>query len=153
MLIVIISLFLQNKLQNFQTQEYIQSAKEITKKLDTLIEDRRKSALAIAIALSHADIVLHALHTNQSQLDKKCLISLSHMFQYNTDYKNVWIQIINAQGVSVIRSWTDAKGDYLLNARTDLNKLLKNPHPISTISTGKYTISFKSIMIKHYSVL
>jgi len=82
LLITITALFLQNKLQNIQTQEYVQSAKAITKKLDALIEDKRVSTSAIAIALSHADIVLHALHTNQSQLDKKYLLSLSHTIQY-----------------------------------------------------------------------
>jgi len=145
-LVGIVSVVLQNKLQMLKTQEYMRNTAEIKKEVNTFVQDKQKSTMAISIALSRANIILKSLNKINEQENKNNLFLLSEAIKNNTNYKNVWIQVLDAQGVSVLRSWTDKKGDYLVNARADLKKLLKNPHPISTISTGKFSISFKSIV-------
>ncbi len=62
-----------------------------------------------------------------------------------SDYRNLWIQIIDKEGTSFYRSWTNKIGDNVLSARIDVVKMLKNPKPMQQISTGRFTMSFKTM--------
>lgn len=103
--------------------------------------------MALSVVTSYNPEVLAALRAGSTPRSLKSnLQELCKKLQKLTDYKNVWIQIIDNKGKSVVRSWATQYGDSLLNSRQDIKMLLKDPHPVSTISVGKYSASFKCIV-------
>lgn len=62
-----------------------------------------------------------------------------------SEYKNVWVQVINAQGISIARSWTNRAGDNLANIRKDVREMIANPQNQATISVGHYDLSYKAM--------
>ncbi|QKF73497.1 multi-sensor domain-containing response regulator c-di-GMP phosphodiesterase, RpfG family [Aliarcobacter faecis] len=61
------------------------------------------------------------------------------------DYKNLWIQIIDKNGYSFYRSWTEDVGDHAASARLDIVEMMKNPRPIKGISVGRFDLTFKTM--------
>ena len=49
-------------------------------------------------------------------------------------------------GNSFYRSWTPKRGDYMLNARIDIATVMQERHLSNTISTGKFDMTFKSMV-------
>jgi len=83
------------------------------------------------------------------QNDTNNLSQLKELFlnlRKNSDYKNVWFHLINKDGTSFYRSWINKSGDSILKARVDVVKMLQNPIVMSTISVGKFDMSFKSMV-------
>jgi signal transduction histidine kinase len=113
-------------------------------KVKYLIETKRNATLAIALTLAQSDRVEELLLNNQNKdydLDK-----LSIKLKDHTDFKNVWFHIVNKDGISVYRSWSENKNDKIKNYRLDLQELLKVPTIKNNISVGIYDITFKSII-------
>ncbi|MDY0122222.1 MAG: cache domain-containing protein [Sulfurimonas sp.] len=118
--------------QNFQTQ------------LVALIEEKEEATLAMAVSLAQNDLFKEVLKTkDRSLLD---LESISKNYSLSTVYKNVWIQLIDAKGTSFMRSWSDARGDSLYDLREDIRKMLQDKKVQSSLSVGRYTLSFKSMV-------
>ena len=63
-----------------------------------------------------------------------------------SDYKNLWVQVIDKNGFSFYRSWTDNVGDNLAVTRLDVADMIKKPQEMSTISAGKFDMTFKTIL-------
>ena len=61
----------------------------------------------------------------------------------NSKYKNVWIQIVDKNGNSIYRSWTDKKGDNLL-FRKDLKNTLTSQAISTSISVGLFNLTLKA---------
>ena len=62
-----------------------------------------------------------------------------------TDFKNLWIQIIDKNGYSFYRSWTNEVGDYVASGRLDVAEMMKNPRPLKGISVGRFDLTFKTM--------
>jgi len=137
--------YFQNKVKDLQSLAYTKDSKEIKKQLQNMIEEKQKATVAISIALAQSSLIKEFLHGGSYTKNIKNLHNLSAELRKNTFYKNVWLQIISPQGVSLARSWSDKHGDSLIKVREDIQELVKHPMQISGISVGKYTISFKSI--------
>ena len=111
---------------------------------NSLIQTKKNATLAIALTLAEDERIKNILLNNESgdyNLDK-----LSQKMREYTNFKNVWFHIINKDGFSVYRSWTNNKNDKIENFRLDLQELLKNPSLKSSISVGIYDITFKSMI-------
>lgn len=111
---------------------------------NSLIQTKKNATLAIALTLAEDERIKNILLNNESgdyNLDK-----LSQKMREYTNFKNVWFHIINKDGFSVYRSWTNNKNDKIENFRLDLQELLKNPSVKSSISVGIYDITFKSMI-------
>ena len=65
---------------------------------------------------------------------------------YFGNNKNLGIQIIDKNGFSFYRSWTDKVGDDASIARLDIKEMIKNPKEMSTISTGRFDMTFKTML-------
>lgn len=134
-----------NKIENIKHEKYNLEAKTVQEKLKTLINEKQNATLSIALILAENKMVKELLQLKDSshaaKLAKKALKLSQH-----SDYKNTWFQIINKNGTSVYRSWTNKTGDSLLNVRLNVVKMLKNPQILSTISTGKFDMTFKSMI-------
>ena len=62
-----------------------------------------------------------------------------------TDFRNLWIQIIDKNGYSFYRSWTNEVGDYVASGRLDVAEMMKNPRPLKGISVGRFDLTFKTM--------
>lgn len=60
--------------------------------------------------------------------------------------KNVWIQVIDKKGYSLYRSWTDKRGDAIIQKRQDLQVLFNAPKVMQSISVGVFDLTFKAIV-------
>ena len=106
---------------------------------------KKNATLAITLTLAeNENIKKPILKTNEKNFYD--LDILSKKLRDYTDFKNVWFQIINKEGISVYRSWTKDKNDEIKLYRLDLQKILEKPQIKNTISVGIYDITFKSIV-------
>ena len=116
--------------------------------IDALVAEKRKSSMSIALTLSENPVIAEFLCSDcenapQTPLNLNRLIN---RFSTYTDFKQLWVQVINSQGVSKYRSWTPKKEDSLLEARKDIVEVLENPKITQSLSVGKFTLAFKSIV-------
>jgi len=111
--------------------------------LKALIKEKQNTTSTIAVGLVNSQNVKDALKNSSNH--NLNLRKYSLELKEKTDFKNVWFQLINKDGISVQRSWTNFKGDNISQARIDLQKILKNPKVSNTISVGKFDMTFKSI--------
>jgi len=142
--ILISNQLLKNKLQILKTKKYHSTAISMQNEIQTLMAEKQNATISIAIALSFDNTLKYVLKNNHNELVK--LDKLSLALKKNSDFKNVWFQIISKDGRSFYRSWIDKKGDSLLDARKDVVKMLQEPKIMSTISTGKFDMTFKSMV-------
>ena len=125
-------------------EKYKTISQDFQDNTNSLIQTKKNATLAIALTLAEDERIKNILLNNESgdyNLDK-----LSQKMREYTNFKNVWFHIINKDGFSVYRSWTNNKNDKIENFRLDLQELLKNPSLKSSISVGIYDITFKSMI-------
>lgn len=115
-----------------------------TQQLRTLISEKQENILTISLALSkYAPIKKAILNNDGSKLQ---LSEFSKFLKDNTSLKNLWFQIISKDGTSIFRSFSNKKGDNLLNFRTDIKNTIQNPKINTTISVGKFDLTYKAII-------
>ena len=125
-------------------EKYKTISQDFQDNTNSLIQTKKNATLAIALTLAEDERIKNILLNNESgdyNLDK-----LSQKMREYTNFKNVWFHIINKDGFSVYRSWTNNKNDKIENFRLDLQELLKIPSLKSSISVGIYDITFKSMI-------
>ena len=119
--------------------KYEQYIKHIDAFTENLIEDKKNATLIIAITLSKDDKVRDFIKNKESKtLDYK---DISFELKEKTNYKNVWIQIVDLEGNSLYRSWTNIKSD--LNFRKDMKTSLIDKKISSSISVGHFDMTIK----------
>jgi len=115
--------------------------------INRLVEDRRESAMAVALALSESQQIRDFLCKNceekKSSLDFNVFLE---QLALHTNYSQLWIQVLDTKGVSRYRSWTSKTGDSLIEARRDVRDILHVPQIIQAISVGKFNLTFKSMI-------
>jgi signal transduction histidine kinase len=109
-----------------------------------LIKNKQKETLALSLVLSKDRYILKALKNKEHTTLK--LANLTKTLNIFTNFKNVWFHIINKNGNSFYRSWSKINGDNILKARADIREILKTKKVISTISVGKFDITFKCVV-------
>jgi len=131
-------------MQTLKKEKYTDISYNIKSKLDTLIENKKQLNTFIALALAQNSTIIKALEQNNKELID--MEYLSNIINKQSSYTTVWYQILDKNGNSFYRSWTEKSGDSLLEIRPEVHKMIKQPQIISTISTGKFTMSFKSMV-------
>ena len=134
--------FILDKEKELLENRYSNLSNNLIDKVYSLINTKQNATLSIAITLAENDKIKNAF-LKQEIYD---LNVLSDNLSKHTDFKNVWFQLIDKDGLSIYRSWTADKFDKIKNLRLDLQDLYKNPQIKSTISVGKYDITFKSMI-------
>ena len=143
--IIAIAFFIYNaKTEEFYTKEYQKFNSTINKELNRLIQTKIENTNSIALTASYNERIKEALLANDAL--KHNLDHLSFQLRKHTKYKNVWFQIIDNKGNSFYRSWTENRGDNLLDKRADIKSFLQNREIVNSISVGKYDITFKTMV-------
>lgn len=99
------------------------------------------------MALTHDNENIKKIILEDYKYDLK---EVSEVLKNNTEFKNIWFHIVDKNGVSKYRSWTDKIGDNIREFRNDVDEILTNHKMISTISVGKYDITFKKLWFQFF---
>lgn len=136
------------KTSEYSTEEYEELSSSMIYKLNNLISEKKNATLSIALSQAKNATIHNAIKNNINI--EFFLKDLSLQLRKETDFKNVWFQIIDKNGISLARSWINKRGDNLTLIRDDIKSMMQNPHIRTTISVGIFDISFKA-MIPIYS--
>ena len=131
-----------NKTDEYTHQAYLSLSNKINNNIASLIEEKKNSTLALAISYANSNIT--DLAFKNSPKSKSLLEKFSSSLREETDFKNVWIQLIDNHGICIARSWTPKHGDNLALIRDDVKSMINNPQTKATISVGKFDMSFKA---------
>ena len=137
-------LYIQQNTKTLTEQKYKETVKEMQSTLATLIKEKKEAIRLISLSLSHNKDLKNSLIMNDP--NSLSLDTLSNFLKVNSTLKNVWFQILTKNGVSFYRSWTSKRGDSLVKARIDVAEMIKNHKIISSISTGKFDMTFKTMV-------
>ncbi len=136
--------YVQNSVKELQHQKFLAVSNDFKNKVNTLIQEKQEAVILVSLSLAVNRNIKESLLTNDHT--KINLADFSKTLANNTSLQNVWFQVIDTKGVSFYRSWTKKRLDSLVDIRLDVNKMLAKPQVISSISTGKFDITFKSMI-------
>lgn len=118
---------------------YSEYASLMNSRVQQAIEDKQKASVAIAVVLSATlgkpDIDYKAFH-------KSSLIDRIENF---SNYKNIWIQIVDTNGVSLYRSWSEVR-EGLAKIRPEFAEIIRTGQPVTSISSGRFDLSIKAVV-------
>lgn len=138
--------YLYQQKKSVEVSTYHLHTSNIQAEIYNLIKSKRHNTMAIALLISKdKDISNHIQTKNFLELRKK-LSKIPHYIKKYTEFKNVWIQVVSKDGTSLYRSWSAKRGDNIINSRLDIQQVMKTPKITSMISTGKFDMTFKSIV-------
>lgn len=143
-IVLIGDLYTHGKMRQLTNKNLSTEASKVRQKVEFLIEKKKDSMSPLALALAQNTYVKKALLHNNPHLLK--LDKLSSLLKNKTRFKNVWFQVIDKEGNSFYRSWDSKQGDNLIEARVDLAKMIEEPQVISSVSTGKFDMTFKEMV-------
>ena len=148
-IIVIVAIIMTNKYlikkeKEFLSKKYISISHNIQDKIDSIIYQKENATLALSIVLSSNNNIVNILKNKNKQNIE--LNKLSLKLREETVFKNVWFQVIDKEGVSLYRSWTNKKNDKLYKVRKDIIEMIKNPKVQKSISIGIYDMTFKAMV-------
>lgn len=129
---------------NYKVKQHNILSERVKAKINSLIKEKQDTTLAMALSLASSDHYKQALR--QKDVSKIELNKISQDYKNKIEFKNIWLQIVDKEGISFARSWTRKVGENLGLMRQDIRNLLSNKQPISTISVGVFSISFKSMV-------
>ncbi len=116
-------------------------AEKVNIEIKQSILDKQRATTAIALALSSevSEIPISAKMGEDEHLQR-----LIKQITNYSDYKNIWIQIVDLDGNSMYRSWSPIK-DNLANIRPEFDKVRQTGAPLQSISSGRFDITIKVV--------
>ncbi|WP_320033348.1 ATP-binding protein [Halarcobacter sp.] len=144
LIIYSISTIYINKEERKQLSEKYQNiSNNLKTTVSTLITDKKNATLAMAMSIAKDKKIAEALLSKSNiHVDYK---NFSLELRETTRFKNVWFQIIDKDGNSFYRSWTDKSADSL-RFRKDVQEVIKNKKILASISVGRFDMTFKSMV-------
>jgi len=123
---------------------HMQTAKLMHQKVDSEILKKQKSTIAFAISIANDEsLTKKSFSGDISETYYKKLI---RNYKEKTVYKNIWIQIVDKEGTSLYRSWSNKRGDNLLKVRKDLAHVFMTKKVLFSTSIGLFDLSLKVII-------
>jgi PAS domain S-box-containing protein len=137
--------FLYKNEMDFLTEKiYADKANEIQRIFKDEVDKKKGNTAALTYLISEEKSIIEALKKAD-----RTLINFNEKIkniEHFSDNKNLWIQIIDKNGFSFYRSWTNKVGDNAAAARLDIAEMIKKPQEMSTISTGRFDMTFKTML-------
>lgn len=132
------------RIDKYKHELYSSMADAISKEVATLISEKKNANLVIAISFSKSQRLKQALL--KDTISKNTLQRYSKELSESTEFKNIWIQLINKKGINISRSWTTKHGDDLSLIREDVRHMNISPKINTSISVGIFDMSFKAMV-------
>lgn len=121
----------------------------VSHEITRLLDSSRETSMAIALSLSENRLVQEFLKQDFDSTAPQTTINLSRLLEkitLQTSYRDLWVQVLDAKGVSRYRSWTNKVGDSLVDVRTDVREMIRTPQVLKSLSVGKFNLTFKSMV-------
>ena len=134
----------KNKKDTLTLDVYNSKILEIKKMFTDEVSKKKGNTSTITYIISRDHSISEALLKKDKNLIN--FQELLENIQHFSEYKNLWIQIIDKDGFSFYRSWTNQVGDNAAAARLDVVDMIKNPKEMTTISTGRFDMTFKTML-------
>jgi len=141
------SRYKDDKINESVFKQYNALASNLSTEVATLIEEKKNATLALGITFAQSERLRHALSSHDEA--RNVLNTFSKKLRDETDFKNVWVQMIDKDGNNVSRSWSDRYGDNLALIRADVRSMLNKPEARTSISVGRFDMSFKAMVPIH----
>jgi hypothetical protein len=138
------TIYKNHKIQEYEHKQFSTLAASLNTEVGALIEEKKNATLAMTLAFTQDAPFVRSLISNKNAT--QILKNLSIRMHDNSDFKNIWLQIIDKNGKNIARSWDGLSGDDLSRVRQDIQLLLEKPEPTTSISVGKYDLSIKAII-------
>nr|WP_246261712.1 diguanylate cyclase [Thiomicrorhabdus cannonii] len=122
----------------------LQDKQETKNTIGTLVQAQQQTNLLLAQSLAENPIIEELLQRPQPLLRQK-LSQLTANLNNATSFKDIWVQLVDIDGRSVYRSWTEKVGDNLLPFRPEIGTVFETRRSLQNISVGRFTISFKTM--------
>jgi signal transduction histidine kinase len=133
--------YIINKQENLLNSIYNSTNTNILKLTQSFLDDKKNTILSIVLSLAKDnELQKNLINHVYDGFDYK---KISEQISENTKFKTIWIQIINNEGTSIYRSWSDKKNDNLL-FRKDLKKFVENRKISASISVGLFSMTIKA---------
>jgi PAS domain S-box-containing protein len=135
--------FYYYKFGQIKQEIYLEKSQSLKQNLEELISQKKDRTSEITYILSQDKNLAKALvDHNCSKISYQKII---RGIRSRGEYKNLWINIIDARGYNIYRSWTDKRGEDLKAHHIDIVRMLKERKQINVVSTGRYDIGFKTM--------
>ena len=132
------------KVNQHQNRHYQALSDTLQNEVKTLIEEKQNATLSLAISLAEGNNI--AAYIEQKKEAKGFLSAITQSLKETTDFKNVWIQLVDKEGVCLSRSWTEIHGDNLAPIRNDVHEMIFHPQIKTSISVGRFDMTLKSMV-------
>ncbi|QOP42023.1 sensor domain-containing diguanylate cyclase [Sulfurimonas marina] len=136
--------FVNAKKYEMQEENYKHQATDMHSRVAQMIFEKQKATIAIALVLSQDQRLIDEIKNRR--VHRNYYKALVKKLKQDTEYKNIWINIIDKNLNSVYRSWTNKRGDSVKNVRTDLAEVIKTKKVLYTISSGKFAVAIKAMV-------
>lgn len=136
--------FLKQKKDIFEKETYEASAEYMQNTLAQMIEVKQKSTASIALSL--ANDIQFVQNVANKKIESFQFQELSEAFNKYTLYKNIWVQVFDAEANVLYRSWSDKKQENVLNLRKDIQDVIASKKIITSISPGRHSLSIRAIV-------
>jgi diguanylate cyclase (GGDEF)-like protein len=136
--------YIQEEKKSFEVNIYKKEASFMQKTLASMLDEKKKSTTAIAITLASNDLLPQLLSDKKSLQSK--LNQLIDDFKKYTNYKNIWIHILDKEAHSIYRSWSKESDDRFCRSRKDLRYVIEHKKILSFISLDIFSINIKAIV-------
>ncbi len=142
--VIINYIYYQNKIKDINNEIYKEHTQKVKNTFQELVSHKQGRTAAITYILSQDFNTIQALaKKDNTMIDYSKTIKGIEKYDH---YKNIWIQIIDKDGKSFYRSWTNKIGDSVSDIRDDVASMIKNPRAMNNVSTGRFDMTFKTIL-------
>ena len=138
--------YYENKTIEIKDTIYKEHVLSMKAELQKLIKEKQGATESLTFVLSKDDNVINAIKKNDKSLIQ--FEEIQRGLEEKSDFKNIWIHIVNRYGVSLYKSWTKKSGESVLGIRKDIVMFLNDPKTMNHISPGKFDMTFKAIPLK-----
>lgn len=141
--IVLSYFYITTYISNLKTTLYKESVQLMQTQAHSFIDEKAEVISIIATTVSLNPTIKNIILENKIDTSIK---EYAKSLAKNSTLEHIWLQVVDRSGVSRYRSWTDKKGDTLKGVRLDVDKMLLHPKVYSSISVGKFDLTFKSMV-------
>lgn len=136
--------FLKSMKNDLVEKEQKEYASFVQEKVNELILIKQKATVAIALSVAHDEHL--AQHIVDRDINANKYYDFVTQLRNYTLYKNIWIHVLDKNGISLFRSWNKQKGDSVCSVRDDIAIVLKEKKITYSLSVGKFDLSIKAIV-------
>lgn len=136
--------YIHEKKSEMMQAIYDREASIMQTRIAQMIYEKQKATIAIGIVLVEDRNFVEKLKSRT--IDDSYYKEVVAKLRKYSEYKNIWVNIVDSHLNSVYRSWTDKRGDSLKHVRPDMAEVIKTKEVSYTISSGKFALAIKALI-------